>query len=182
VPARRRPLNKRLLSAGPASEGVETAIKFLFRAHTGRPGLLYAEGAFHGLTCGALSLWGDPFWGKPDFGPLLSDTAAVPFGQIPMSWDKSSYPPKKICGRHCGAHQAKAGIRLPVHDHLLFYPPSALPPLWNAVRSDEVQGLAMYRTGRFSLHINFGIETRHGDSGESPQRRTHPVRARAHAR
>src|SRR5437868_4893332 len=33
------------------SEGVETAIKFS-RAHTGRAGLLYAEGAFHGLTCG----------------------------------------------------------------------------------------------------------------------------------
>ena len=36
------------------SEGVETAIKFA-RAHTGRAGLLYCDGAFHGLTCGALS-------------------------------------------------------------------------------------------------------------------------------
>src|ERR1700738_126881 len=33
------------------SEGGEAAIKFS-RAHTGRTGLLYADGAFHGLTCG----------------------------------------------------------------------------------------------------------------------------------
>jgi hypothetical protein len=51
------------------SEGVEAAIKFS-RAHTGRSGLLYARGAFHGITCGALSLMGDSFW-REGFGPLL---------------------------------------------------------------------------------------------------------------
>src|SRR6185312_13767923 len=43
------------------SEGVEAAIKFA-RAHTRRDGLLYADGAFHGLTCGALSLMDNAFW------------------------------------------------------------------------------------------------------------------------
>src|SRR5262249_52240911 len=38
--------------ASSGSEAVEAAIKFA-RAHTGRPGLIYAQGAFHGLTCGA---------------------------------------------------------------------------------------------------------------------------------
>src|ERR1051325_6273135 len=51
------------------SEGVEAAIKFS-RAWTGRPGMLYANGAFHGLTCGALSLMDHPFWSK-GFGPML---------------------------------------------------------------------------------------------------------------
>ncbi len=41
--------------ASSGSEGIETVIKFA-RAHTGRSGLLHAEGGFHGLTCGALSL------------------------------------------------------------------------------------------------------------------------------
>jgi ornithine--oxo-acid transaminase len=41
--------------ASSGSEGVETAIKFA-RAYTGRVGLLSCDGAFHGLTCGALSL------------------------------------------------------------------------------------------------------------------------------
>src|SRR5581483_5269291 len=50
------------------SEGVETVIKFS-RAYSGRSGLLFAEGAFHGLTCGALSLMGNPFW-RERFGPL----------------------------------------------------------------------------------------------------------------
>src|SRR5205807_9295689 len=47
--------------ASSGSEGIEAAIKFS-RAHTGRSGLLYADGAFHGLTCGALSLRGGQFW------------------------------------------------------------------------------------------------------------------------
>ena len=38
--------------ASSGSEGIEAAIKFS-RAHTGRTGLLYADRAFHGLTCGA---------------------------------------------------------------------------------------------------------------------------------
>jgi ornithine--oxo-acid transaminase len=62
------------------SEGVEAVIKFA-RAFTGRTGLVYAKGAFHGLTCGALSLMGDPFW-KEGFGPMLSDTHEVAFGDL----------------------------------------------------------------------------------------------------
>ena len=62
------------------SEGIEAAIKFS-RAHTGRAGLLYAKGAFHGLTCGALSLMGDDFW-REGFGPMLPETEAVPFDEL----------------------------------------------------------------------------------------------------
>jgi len=62
------------------SEGVETAIKFA-RANTGRTGLLYADGAFHGLTCGALSLMGNKFW-RGKFGTMLPDTEAIPFNDI----------------------------------------------------------------------------------------------------
>src|ERR1700684_104046 len=47
--------------ASSGSEGVEAAIKFA-RAHTRRAGILSAEHAFHGLTCGALSLMSDQFW------------------------------------------------------------------------------------------------------------------------
>src|ERR1700683_2993550 len=56
------------------SEGVEAAIKFA-RAHTRRAGILCAEHAFHGLTCGALSMMSDKFWSE-GFGPLLPETAA----------------------------------------------------------------------------------------------------------
>ena len=62
------------------SEGIEAVIKFA-RVFTGRNGIVYAKGAFHGLTCGALSLMGDPFW-KEGFGPMLSETYEVPFGDV----------------------------------------------------------------------------------------------------
>src|SRR5712692_4103591 len=71
------------------SESIEAAIKFS-RTHTGREGLLYADGAFHGLTCGALSLMGDPFW-RDGFGPLLPGTEAVPFDD-PEALESSRYP------------------------------------------------------------------------------------------
>jgi ornithine--oxo-acid transaminase len=62
------------------SEGIESVIKFA-RVFTGRNGIVYAKGAFHGLTCGALSLMGDGFW-KDGFGPMLPETYEVPFGDI----------------------------------------------------------------------------------------------------
>jgi len=62
------------------SEGIEAVIKFA-RVSTGRTGFVYAKGAFHGLTCGALSLMGDPFW-KEGFGPMLPETHEVAFGDL----------------------------------------------------------------------------------------------------
>src|ERR1039458_9516094 len=95
--------------ASSGSEGVEAAIKFS-RAHTRRTGLLYADGAFHGLTCGALSLMGDPFW-REGFGPMLPETEGVPFGELATL-------EKKLATRKFAAFivepiQAEGGIRLP---------------------------------------------------------------------
>src|SRR5580692_2453260 len=100
--------------ASSGSEGVEGAIKFA-RAHTGRSGLLYTEGAFHGLTCGALSLMGDPFW-REGFGPMLSGTAEVPFGDLDAL-------EQKLATRQFAAFivepvQAEAGIRVPPAGYL----------------------------------------------------------------
>jgi ornithine--oxo-acid transaminase len=62
------------------AEAVEGAIKFS-RYATGRPGLVYCEKAFHGLTTGALSLNGDEIF-REGFGPLLPDTHRVPFDDL----------------------------------------------------------------------------------------------------
>ena len=62
------------------AEAVEGAIKFA-RAATGRAGLLSLEGAFHGLTHGALSVTGDPHF-QDGFGPLLRDAARVRMGDV----------------------------------------------------------------------------------------------------
>src|SRR5262245_30080160 len=60
------------------SEGVETAIKFA-RTFTRRDRVLAAEGGFHGLTLGALSLMSNEWWRK-GFGGLVPGIGVVPFG------------------------------------------------------------------------------------------------------
>ncbi len=60
------------------AEAVEGALK-LARLYTGRPGIVSAEGGFHGKTLGALSVSGREVYRKP-FAPLLPEVKQVPFG------------------------------------------------------------------------------------------------------
>ncbi|HEY5285686.1 MAG TPA: aspartate aminotransferase family protein [Solirubrobacteraceae bacterium] len=67
-----------MVPANSGTEAVEAAIK-IARAATGRPRVLFAEHAFHGLTLGALSLNGNEEF-RDGFGPLLPGCESVPFG------------------------------------------------------------------------------------------------------
>lgn len=134
------------------SEGVETAIKFA-RARTRRPGLLYADGAFHGLTTGALSLMGDPFW-REGFGPLLPDCEAVPFGSL------EALRSKLACKRYAAfivePVQGEAGVKLPDPEYLaeaqyLCHRYGTLLVL------DEVQ-TGLGRTGKFLAAHHYGVQ------------------------
>jgi len=69
-----------MVTANSGTEAVEGAMK-LARAATGRPRILYASHAFHGLTLGSLSLNGDEQF-RAGFGPLLPDCTSVPFGEL----------------------------------------------------------------------------------------------------
>lgn len=62
---------QKVFFASSGSEGAEAAIKFS-RATTKRTGLIACRGAFHGLTCGALSLMDGEFW-RDGFGPMLPE-------------------------------------------------------------------------------------------------------------
>jgi ornithine--oxo-acid transaminase len=140
---------KKTFFCSSGSEGVEAAIKFS-RVRTGRNGLIYAGGAFHGLTCGALSLMGDPFW-RDGFGPMLAETEEVPFGALDAL-------EKKLATRRFAAFivepvQAEAGIRVPPSGYL-----EAAQALCRRYGSlfvlDEVQ-TGMYRTGPFLASQHF---------------------------
>jgi ornithine--oxo-acid transaminase len=134
------------------SEGVEGAIKFS-RAVTGRAGLLYANGAFHGLTCGALSLMSDNFW-REKFGPMLSDTAAVPFNDLAAL--RQQLATKRYGAFFVEPIQSEAGIRLPDPDYLR--QAQELCTRYGALFVlDEVQ-TGMYRTGRFLAAQHYGVE------------------------
>jgi ornithine--oxo-acid transaminase len=69
-----------MVPANSGTEAVEAAVK-IARAATGRPRILYAEHAFHGLTLGSLSLNGDAHF-RDGFGPLLPGCDPVPFGDL----------------------------------------------------------------------------------------------------
>jgi ornithine--oxo-acid transaminase len=143
-------LNK-VFFASSGSEGVETAIKFA-RAYTGRVGLLSCEGAFHGLTCGALSLMNGDYW-RRGFGPLLPDTATVPFGDLAVV-------EKELATRRYAAFfiepiQAEGGIRVPPSNYLA--DAQALCRRYGTLLvADEVQ-TGMFRTGAFLASHHFGI-------------------------
>jgi ornithine--oxo-acid transaminase len=135
-----------------ATEGIEAAIKFS-RASSGRDGLLYAGGASHGLTCGALSLMSNPFW-REGFGALLAATEEVPFGDL-IALET------KLATRRFGAFfvepvQTEGGIRPAPRGYLeaaqqLCRSHGALLVL------DEAQ-TGLYRTGPFLAAHHYSIE------------------------
>jgi ornithine--oxo-acid transaminase len=69
-----------MVPANTGTEAVEAAIK-IARAATGRPRVLYADHAFHGLTLGSLSLNGNAEF-REGFGPLLPGCDPVGFGDL----------------------------------------------------------------------------------------------------
>jgi len=76
----RVPYLDKVFFANSGAESVEAAIKFA-RAATRRPGIVYCEHAFHGLSYGALSLNGDDTF-RGGFGPLLPDCVRIPFNNL----------------------------------------------------------------------------------------------------
>jgi ornithine--oxo-acid transaminase len=69
-----------MVPANTGTEAVEAAMK-ISRAATGRPRILYADHAFHGLTLGSLSINGNDEF-RAGFGPLVPGCDAVPFGDL----------------------------------------------------------------------------------------------------
>ena len=144
-------LNK-VFFASSGSEGVEAAIKFS-RAHTRRDGLLYAENAFHGLTCGALSLMGGTTWSE-GFGPMLAGTESVPFGDLERL--EAKLASRKFAAFFLEPIQSEAGIRIPEANYL-----SSVKALCRKYGTlfvlDEVQ-TGLHRTGPFLAGHGFGVE------------------------
>jgi ornithine--oxo-acid transaminase len=134
------------------SEGIEAVIKFA-RAYTGRAGMVYATGAFHGLTCGALSMMGECSWSQ-GFGPLLADMEEVKFGDL-------AGLERKLEARAMAAVvlepiQGEAGIRVPDGDYLLGVQ-TLCRKYGTLFVLDEVQ-TGLGRTGKFLAAHHYGVE------------------------
>jgi ornithine--oxo-acid transaminase len=138
--------------ASSGSEGVEAAIKFA-RAHTHRAGILAAAHAFHGLTCGALSLMSDEFW-REGFGPLLPETKIIPFGSLAAL--ELELKSKQFAAFIVEPIQSEAGVRLPDAEYLR-NSESLCRRYGTLFVLDEVQ-TGVYRTGTFLAAHQFGVE------------------------
>jgi ornithine--oxo-acid transaminase len=115
--------------------------------------LLYADRAFHGLTCGALSLMNGEYW-RDGFGPLLPETDAVPFGDLGALETKLAT--RRYAAFFVEPLQSEGGVRIPDQDYL-----PAVQALCRRYGSlfvlDEVQ-TGMYRTGPFLAAHHFGLD------------------------
>jgi ornithine--oxo-acid transaminase len=140
-----------MVPANSGTEAVEAAIK-IARAATGRPRVLFAEHAFHGLTLGSLSLNGNDEF-RDGFGPLLAGCDAVPFGDAEAlrreleRGDVAAFVVEPIQGK---------GVNLPPHEYL-----AAAQALCRDAGAlfvcDEVQ-TGIGRTGRFLALEHWGLE------------------------
>jgi len=140
-----------MVPANSGTEAVEAAIK-VARAATGRPRVLYADHAFHGLTLGSLSLNGGSEF-REGFGPLLAECREVPFGDLDalarelQAGDVAAFVVEPIQGK---------GVNLPPDGYL-----QSAQRLCREAGAlfvcDEVQtGIA--RTGRFLALEHWGLE------------------------
>jgi ornithine--oxo-acid transaminase len=114
---------------------------------------VYASGAFHGLTCGALSLMGDPFW-KEGFGPMLSDTHEVPFGELPAL--EAALASRKFAALILEPIQSEAGVRIPNPEYLK-QAQSLCRQYGTLFVLDEVQS-GLGRTGRFLAFHHYDLQ------------------------
>ena len=73
------PDGSKVFFANSGTEAIEAAIKLSRR--TGRPGIVAAEGAFHGRTTGALALTYKAAYREP-FEPLIPGVSHVPYGDV----------------------------------------------------------------------------------------------------
>jgi ornithine--oxo-acid transaminase len=137
--------------ANSGTEATEAAIKFA-RCATGRPGIVYCEHAFHGLTNGALSLNGDPIF-RAGFEPLLPQCRAVPFSDAAAlecalaSRDVAAFIVEPIQGK---------GVNLPT-DSYLKDAASLCRRYGTLFVADEIQ-TGLGRTGRFLAVEHWGVE------------------------
>jgi ornithine--oxo-acid transaminase len=133
------------------TEAVEAAIKFA-RCATRRPGLVYCDRGFHGLSLGSLSINGDDIF-RDDFGPLLPETHRIPFDDLPA------------LERVLAQHEIAAFIVEPVQGHGVNIPSSdylreaalLCRKHGSLFVADEIQ-TGLGRTGRMWAFEHWGIE------------------------
>ena len=137
--------------ANSGAEAVEAAMKFA-RCATGRPDILHADHAYHGLTYGALSLTPDPQF-RNGFGTLMPGCREVPFNDLAAlekalsSKQAAAYIVEPIQGK---------GVNLP-DDGYLAGAQALCRKHGTLFVCDEIQ-TGLGRTGKFLALEHWGLE------------------------
>jgi ornithine--oxo-acid transaminase len=145
------PYLDKVFFANSGAEAVEAAIKFA-RTATGRPGILFCDHAFHGLTNGALSLNGDAIF-RDGFEPLLPDTSSVPFNDLAAL--ERAVASRKIAAFFVEPIQGK-GVNMPA-DGYLQAAAEICRRHGTLFVADEIQ-TGLGRTGRFLAVEHWNVE------------------------
>src|SRR3954471_14813566 len=145
------PYLDKVFFANSGAECVEAAIKFA-RCATGRPGIVYCDHAFHGLSYGALSLTGDENF-RAGFGPLLPDCTSIPFNDLAAL--EKALSSRQVAAFVVEPIQGK-GVNMPTDE---FLPgAAALCRRYGTLFvADEIQ-TGMGRTGRFLAVEHWNVE------------------------
>jgi ornithine--oxo-acid transaminase len=145
------PYLDKVFFANSGTEATEAAIKFARRA-TGRPGIVYCDHAFHGLTNGSLSLNGDAMF-RDGFEPLLPHCRVVPFNDLAAL--ERALATRDIAAFIVEPIQGK-GVNMPDDDYLR--EAAALCRRHGSLFvADEIQ-TGLGRTGRFLAVEHWGVE------------------------
>src|SRR6202171_3513658 len=165
---------KKTLLVNTGAEAVENAIK-IAGAHTGRPGVIAFEDAFHGRTMMALALTSKTHPYKAGFAPFPSDVYRIPYGYCYRCSYSLKYPSCDVyCARHLedtfkrvvAAEDVAAVIGEPILGEGGFVnpPPEFFRILMDICHkhgvlfiADEVQS-GFGRTGKMFASEHYGIE------------------------
>jgi ornithine--oxo-acid transaminase len=145
------PYLDKVFFANSGAECVEAAIKFA-RCATGRPGIVYCDHAFHGLSYGALSLTGDQNF-RGGFGPLLPDCTAIPFNDLEAL--ERALSTRQVAAFVVEPIQGK-GVNMP-SDEFLPGAAALCRRYGTLFVADEIQ-TGIGRTGRFLACEHWNIE------------------------
>jgi ornithine--oxo-acid transaminase len=147
----RVPYLDKVFFANSGTEAVEAAIKFS-RAATGRPGIIYCDHAYHGLSYGALSLNGDDGF-RDGFEPLLPGCISVPFNDLVAL--EETLRSRNVAAFIVEPIQGK-GVNMPDDDYLRSAA-DLCRRYGTLFVADEVQ-TGLGRTGRFLAVEHWGVE------------------------
>jgi 4-aminobutyrate aminotransferase / (S)-3-amino-2-methylpropionate transaminase / 5-aminovalerate transaminase len=165
---------KKTFLVNTGAEAVENAIK-IARAHTGRPGVIAFEDAFHGRTMMTLALTSKTHPYKAGFAPFPSDVYRIPYAYCYRCSYSLKYPSCDVyCARHLedtfkrvvAAEDVAAVIAEPVLGEGGFVnpPPEFFRILMDICHkhgvlfiADEVQS-GFGRTGKMFASEHYGVE------------------------